>query len=782
MKVAIVAPSPVPYGIGGAEKLWWGLLNAINQYTAHQAELIKIPSPERTFPELIASYQAFSRLDLSHFDLIISTKYPGWMVHHHNHTVYLQHRLRGLYDTYPAGLPKEPGSLPAGFSRLKYLLNQPPDRAHLEEFFGEVTRLLGHDPALFAFPGPLSRAVIHHLDGIALSPDSVCRYLAISHNVAARADYFPLEAEVEVLHHPEYIHKRDKQDYRVEKNNKKTIFTASRLDPPKRIDLLIRAFIKVKGDVRFQIAGTGPEEERLKKLAADDPRIHFLGWCTDAEIAQAYNDCLFVPFIPADEDYGLVTIEAMRAARPVLTTTDSGGVNELVKHHHNGLVAEPDPGALAEAMQQLLDNPDDTVRMGRDACETVAPITWEKTIQILLRPKPLIVVTTTFPIYPPRGGGQSRIYHLYRRLARYADIILLTLTDFQHQTGEITIQPGLREIRILKSLGQQDLQRQLALTLNASIDDIVAIDNTGLTPKYGQTLASVCADADLVIVSHPYLYHEIRTVWKGPVWYEAHNVEADIKADILKAALEAELPEARDAMQKIREIEAACCRDSSRVLVVSHEDGDRLTRLYKARNLTLVPNGVDLESTPFVSIEEREDYKQRLGLAGNFTAIFMGSWHGPNIEAVEHIINMAPSCPDIDFLIMGNVCDAPLPPFPPTLHRLGLLTEEEKACVLGAADIAVNPMQSGSGTNLKMLDYAAAGLLILTTPFGNRGLKFTPDIHLLTADPADFPSTLNRIAEQGIGQYRSLTTRARAMAEEHYSWTVIADRLFLALD
>ena len=55
MHIAIVAPSPVPFAIGGAEQLWGGLLDHLNQDTPHQAELIKLPSPERTFAEVVTS-------------------------------------------------------------------------------------------------------------------------------------------------------------------------------------------------------------------------------------------------------------------------------------------------------------------------------------------------------------------------------------------------------------------------------------------------------------------------------------------------------------------------------------------------------------------------------------------------------------------------------------------------------------------------------------------------------------------------------------------------------
>ena len=100
MKIAIVAPSPVPFGVGGAEKLWWGMLEFINKHTTHQCELIKVPTKEHDFWELIDSYYAFYNLDLSSFDMVITGKYPAWMIQHNNHHIYMLHCLRGFYDCY----------------------------------------------------------------------------------------------------------------------------------------------------------------------------------------------------------------------------------------------------------------------------------------------------------------------------------------------------------------------------------------------------------------------------------------------------------------------------------------------------------------------------------------------------------------------------------------------------------------------------------------------------------------------------------------------------------
>ena len=136
MKIAIVSPSPVPFTIGGAENLMWGLCENINKYTKHQAELIKLPTKEHSFWELIESYYTFYKLDLSHFDLVISSKYPSWMVQHNNCVCYMMHTLRGLYDTYH--LMNMPYEVERGCESVDCVLDYMETNEHpigLDEFF-----------------------------------------------------------------------------------------------------------------------------------------------------------------------------------------------------------------------------------------------------------------------------------------------------------------------------------------------------------------------------------------------------------------------------------------------------------------------------------------------------------------------------------------------------------------------------------------------------------------------------------------------------------------------
>ncbi|MBY4676802.1 glycosyltransferase family 4 protein [Marinobacterium arenosum] len=788
MKIAIVAPSPVPYTVGGAEKLWWGMLQNLNQREGYEIELVKVPSPEQDFWQLMQSYRMFSEMDLSHFDQVISTKYPAWMVNHPNHHCYLQHKLRGLYDTYHfSGQPLELQEQPAALQPLLKLMEQPEfPHQRLPEFWAALQQARESLPEeLFAFPGPLTRKIVHFLDSVALRPGSIKRYSAISHNVASRQDYFPEGVPVTVIHHPSDLPALDNSgdDY---------IFTISRLDGPKRIRLLIEAFMRTRGDMEFRIAGTGPEAESLRELAAPDPRVRFLGRINDAEVVRQYGGARFVPFIPYDEDYGLITIEAMQAGKPVITTVDAGGVNEFVEQGVSGYSVDVDADALADAMQRLMDDRQLAAQMGENARQKVAHVRWDITLDRLLaepepleqagitvkaeRPRPQLVVALNFPVWPPRGGGQSRVYYLYREVAKFADVTLVTQTDNPQDEKSLQLLPGLKELRVAKSGEQLAYELQLRDELQASVTDIAAIEGYRKSPAYLDTLLAASRSADLVIASHPYLYRAIRDVYRGPLWYEAHNVELDMKRAVLQ---QTEPAAAEPYLEQVHSVEQACCRDSEQILVCSREDAQRLAELYQideAKTL-VVANGVALDKTSFTDGSSRQRHKRRVGLAGRFVALFMGSWHGPNIEAVEWIKSVAPRCLEVDFMVFGSVCSHPVcDDLPANVYTLGLLSDEEKSVWLGTADLALNPMTSGSGTNLKMLDYAAAGLPILTTEFGNRGLEFRAEKDLLIAPLEQFEQRIRAMAT-APEQLAGLVDSAYRHVQRGFDWSVIVESM-----
>jgi glycosyltransferase involved in cell wall biosynthesis len=386
VNVVIVAPCHVPLVIGGAEKLWWGLLEHLNRRTPHHADIIKLPGPERNFWEVVESYRRFSELDLRDYDVIVSGKYPAWMSDHPCHICYMLHPLRGLYDTYPVEFAPYCDVSHADVNGLlKLLRDKDHSREALHESFQRVDRLRGPHPhsgavpsETFAFPGPLIREIVHFADRVAFRPGAIRRFCAISATVADRDGYFPDGTEVTPVHPPSDLTGFPKP------RRGRYLLTVGRLDAPKRVDLLIGAMRHVRSDVELLIVGTGPDRHRLEDLAAGDPRIRFLGFVNDDALLSLYAEAHAVLFAPLQEDFGLVALEAMAAGKPIVTTDDAGGAGELVRHRKTGFVTKPEPKAIATSIEHVLSRRREARRMGARGRERAAEVTWQRVSSALL--------------------------------------------------------------------------------------------------------------------------------------------------------------------------------------------------------------------------------------------------------------------------------------------------------------------------------------------------------------------------------------------------------------
>lgn len=82
-------------------------------------------------------------------------------------------------------------------------------------------------------------------------------------------------------------------------------------------------------------------------------RVRFLPSFTDAQRSALLAACTAVVYTPQHEHFGIVPLEAMASARPVVAV-NSGGPTESVVHGRTGLLCEPTPEAFAGAYKQLL--------------------------------------------------------------------------------------------------------------------------------------------------------------------------------------------------------------------------------------------------------------------------------------------------------------------------------------------------------------------------------------------------------------------------------------------
>jgi glycosyltransferase involved in cell wall biosynthesis len=111
-----------------------------------------------------------------------------------------------------------------------------------------------------------------------------------------------------------------------------------------------------------------------------------LGGVSDAELVEHYARCRAVYFAPWNEDYGFVTLEAFRSGKAVITTKDSGGPAELVRHGENGLVGADTPDAVAAHLDALAGDRGLAEKLGQVARHDAEQHTWDRAVEVLTRP------------------------------------------------------------------------------------------------------------------------------------------------------------------------------------------------------------------------------------------------------------------------------------------------------------------------------------------------------------------------------------------------------------
>jgi glycosyltransferase involved in cell wall biosynthesis len=343
MKTVLVCAAQAPFTVGGAEILVQELSLNLRR-RGFKVDVANVPFKWYPVSELVRQALAWRLLDVSEsngepIDMVIPTKFPSYLVRHPRKVAWLFHQHREAYDLY--GTP---------YCSFR---DTPEDRQVREAIHTMDSRALGECRAIFT----------------------------ISKNVAGRLGRYnglPGEALYPPPHHMGRYRCDGYGDF---------LFYAGRLDPLKRLDLAIDALARVSSGAKLKIAGKGPLESELKKRAeragvAD--RVEFLGFVSADELVDLYARCRAAYYAPVNEDYGYVTVEAFLSGKPVVTTQDAGGPLEFVSHGENGLIAAPEAGAVADAIDELWRQPEARLReWGEQGRRRVADIGWDHVIDTL---------------------------------------------------------------------------------------------------------------------------------------------------------------------------------------------------------------------------------------------------------------------------------------------------------------------------------------------------------------------------------------------------------------
>ena len=148
----------------------------------------------------------------------------------------------------------------------------------------------------------------------------------------------------------------------------RTILFVGQLIRGKGVDLLLHALARMNCEYDARIIGDGNARPALQALCTRlglDERVRFLGWIPNVDLPEHYLAARLV-VVPArwPEPFGMIGLEAMRHARPVVATR-AGGIPDWLAVGVTGLLAdEQDTAGLANAMTRLLDDRALATRMG----------------------------------------------------------------------------------------------------------------------------------------------------------------------------------------------------------------------------------------------------------------------------------------------------------------------------------------------------------------------------------------------------------------------------------
>jgi len=342
----LVVNNMAPFLWGGAESLAQHLQKNI-EMAGHQAEILRIPfqwEPSTRIPSQMLMARAFELWNVDH---VIALKFPAYLIRHPRKTLWLVHQYRQAYDMYDAGQTNLPqGQL--GQDLRQFIKNAD------DETFREAR-------AIYTISDVTQRRLAHY-------------------------NGFAAHVLRQPINDPELFPGGENGGY---------IFAGGRVNAMKRQYLLLEALASASPSTRLILAGPPDGEEdaiRLRRMVEElrlGDRVKLdLRFLDRHEYASYVNNASAVACLPFDEDsLSYVAMEAANAGKPLISTTDSGGVLSLAKNGETGWVTAPAAQALGEAMSAVGADAARTQRLGSGARELwlSLDVTWPKTVEALLQ-------------------------------------------------------------------------------------------------------------------------------------------------------------------------------------------------------------------------------------------------------------------------------------------------------------------------------------------------------------------------------------------------------------
>ncbi|MEO0755823.1 MAG: glycosyltransferase [Cyanobacteria bacterium J06648_16] len=398
----------------------------------------------------------------------------------------------------------------------------------------------------------------------------------------------------------------------------------------------------------------------------------------------------------------------------------------------------------------------------------------------------LVLSLNTFPYPPNHGAAEGRTFNLLKYLGTHHDVMLVAhktqnatddniqalkdwVTDIQlfpwpnradpQQSGTNKLEQALRFAQFLVTATPPNVSHRFSPEVYAWVNQY--IDD-------GKCDAVICEHG----VNEMYLSPEARQKVKTVVdihssvygWVKNH-LEADASENALRDRL---------YLPMLARYEKRYCRKFTNLIATTPDDRSQLQALLPDREITIVPNGVDLQT-----------FQYRSGDPGGQRLIFIGAMDSShNIDAACYFAKavfpiVQQRYPEAQLSLVGarpvqdvKALDA-LPGVTVT-GRVPSITD-----YIHQSTVGVVPLRVGLGIKTKTLESMASGIPIVASDRGLEGLAVdTPAVPLraLRANtPDEYVNAISRLFEDPALR-QTLSENARAMIESEYTWEIAGQR------
>lgn len=391
----------------------------------------------------------------------------------------------------------------------------------------------------------------------------------------------------------------------------------------------------------------------------------------------------------------------------------------------------------------------------------------------------LLMVTAGLPC--PIGGANTRNFHLLKALSQKYQVSLLVLAN-DDEINKVASLSSIHEFAYSIQLIHYELPDRFKrlIQIQHAVRGKSYFLNLFIIPEMQNALNTICSEHhfdivlfESVLVAGYQLPSEVKIV------IDQHNIEHELLErthEQEKALLRKWYSWHESRLLKQGEIER--CRKADVVLVTSEREYSALKNLLPAQQFEVIPNGVD--TTKFIQYVPAREIAHRI--------IFTGSMdYYPNINAVLYFARR--SWPLIRSQIPGATWQIVGKDPPSEVKALAGLpgitvtgTVPDVTSYLASAEVAIAPLQIGSGTRLKILEALAMRKAVVSTSLGCEGLSVTSGKHLIVADQAQVFAQAVIDLMQNAEKRKALGDAGRILVETEYSWEKCGNQLLQVLE